>query len=435
MILSERINYFKRLFNNIQSTTSMNEKRFYVENIPAELKEDFEYILEVLAGQHKFGYTYNAINLNGDHRNENNTVKDILQFLQEPMLQKDLSQSNINRYVSMTYEWRDFFEPIVNRTLRLGIGKSVLPKDGLSAMLAKKYDGNIRSCTGGYYITEKLDGNRCIARYDGTRWIFTSRNGKPMNVQFDMTGLPKEYVYDGEILIPPQVKMSQEIYNYVQGDKLTYNTYNNVFNETSGLINRHSLQKQIVYNIFDIMVDDVRYDERRLELNSLNPNSDDVRILPVLAHYRTSDELTANIGDLLNTIVDIGGEGLMINLGDREYVHKRTDNLLKFKPTYTIDMLVTGIIEGTGKYEGMVGALEATCKYGNNIINCKIGTGLSDEQRLEWAINPDVIMNKIIEVAYFSLSQDSVTKGSNMYSLRFPRLKRVRNDKNSTSIF
>lgn len=432
MTLSQRVEFFTEIFDLLQSTTSLNHKRAIVNIIPEYLKEDFEYILEVLNGIHKFGYTYEPVDLQGDVRNEIDTVKDVLQFLQEPMLQKNLSLTNIQRHTSQTYPWRQFFEPIVNRTLKLGIGKSLLPKDGLSPMLAKKFEGKIRSCTGGYFLTEKLDGNRCIARYDGEKWIFTSRNGKVMNVQFDMSGLPKEYVYDGEILAPKQVEMSMEIYKCITSNAETYKKFSNVFNETSGLINRHSLQKQLVYNIFDIMTDDAPYVERRLELNRLKTESSEVRVVPMLAYYKDASDLNANIGTMLDKVIDIGGEGLMINLGDSDYMHKRTDNLLKVKPTYTIDMKVTGIQYGTGKYEGMVGALEAVCDKGV-IISCKIGTGLSDEQRLAWALRPEEIIGKVIEVGYFSLSQDSALKGSNIYSLRFPRLKRVRTDKDETS--
>lgn len=433
MTLTERISYFKKVFIMLIDTSSLNEKRAIVSCIKPELKEDFEYILDVLAGTYKFGYTYTPVDLHGDRRNENNTVKDVLQFLQEPRLLKDLSNDNINRYISQTYPWRSFFEPIVNRTLKLGIGKSVLPKDGLSAMLAKKYEGNIRSCTKGYFITEKLDGNRCIARFDGTKWVFTSRNGKIMNVEFDMSGLPTEYIYDGEILMPKQVEMSMEIYRYLNDGGIA-KKYDNAFSEASGLINRHNLHKHLVYNIFDIMADDVKYEDRRLELNSLAPDSNDVRIVPILARYNSTNDLNTNIGNILDKVIDVGGEGLMINIGDANYTHKRTNDLLKVKPTYTIDMRVTGLQYGTGKYEGMIGALEAECKDLGVTIYCKIGTGLSDEQRLAWALRPEEIVGKIIEVAYFSLSQDSNARGTNNYSLRFPRLKSVRHDKNETSI-
>lgn len=437
MTLSERIHILSYIFDELQSTTSLNEKRNIVNTVPNELKEDFEFTIECLNGIHKFGYKYYPCNLNGDCRNENNSVKDVLQFLLEPSQMKDLTESNIARYISQTYKWCYFFEPIVNRELKLGIGKSLLPKDGLSAMLAKKYEGKLKPSSGGYYITEKLDGNRCIARFDGERWRFTSRNGKEMYINFDMSGLPKEFVYDGEILSPGQVGMSQDIYNCIVNGSDVISSNLGQFNSTSGMINRHSLNKRLVYNIFDIMLDDEKYSTRRKAIDTISKdlNNEEVRILPVLARFDNAKELNDNISYLLGKVVESGGEGLMINLGSGLYTHKRTDQLLKYKEVQSMDMEVTGMQWGTGKYEGMVGALYCKTKTDDGkIVTCKVGSGLSDEQRMKWAIYGGIV-GKIVEVKYFSLSQPDEMLGTNQYSLRFPRLCKVRYDKETTSEF
>ena len=437
MNIDSRIHILTCIFDELQSTTSLTEKRNIVEEIPTELKEDFDFCIECLNGLHKFGYKYRYCEMTGIYPcPEVWTVKQVLEYLLKPMKNKDLTEHNINMHIASTWPWASFFEPIVNRELKLGIGKSILPKDGLSAMLAKKYEGSVRPSQGGYYITEKLDGNRCIARYDGERWRFTSRNGKEMHVNFDMTGLPKEFVYDGEILAPMQVEMSNDIYDYIVNDIDITKMYSNMFNSTSGMINRHDVNKKLVYNIFDIMLDDVTYKERRLALNTIHKDvkNDNVRILPVLAHFDTSTQLNNNITDILAKVVKQGGEGIMINLAGGLYTHKRTDQLLKYKEVYTMDMLVCDIQWGTGKYEGMVGALN--CKITNSsgtTIKCDVGSGLTDTQRLRWAIHPEEIIGKIVEVAYFSISQASNMIGTEEYSLRFPRLKCVRNDKSSTS--
>lgn len=435
MTLTERIHILEYTFDEILSTSSLVEKRAYIWELPEELKEDFEYCIECLNGLRKFGYKYYPCDLNGDRcRDDTCTVKDVLELLQQPMLQHDLTQSNIARYLSMTYPWCDFFEPIVNRELKLGIGKSILPADGLSAMLAKKYEGSVKYSKDGYYVTEKLDGNRCIAHYDGTRWVFTSRNGKEMHVNFDMSGLPKEYVYDGEILAPQQVAMSNDVYNYIVYDTEMTKSYLNAFNSTSGLINQHTLKKNLVYNIFDIMPSgSIEYKYRREVLDGLKLKDGEVRILPILAKYNTAEELNANAGTILDKVVASGGEGIMINLGSGNYLHKRTDQLLKYKQVQTMDMKVCGVIWGTGKYQGMIGALECIATTPEGVITCNVGSGLSDEQRLEWAIDPGKIRGKIIEVAYFSISQDKASVNSKCHSLRFPRLKAVRYDKTITS--
>lgn len=437
MTLSERVKCFNTLFCDLQETNSLNMKRAIVEQLPEELKEDFEFILECLAGKHVFGYKFETscptyIVDDGDIRNENNTVKDVLQFLLEPNQMKDLSMYNIQKHICQVRKWIDFFAIIVDKKLKLGIGKSLLPKEGLSVMLAKKFEGKIKTDINGYFITEKLDGNRCVAHFDGIKWVFTSRNGKPMHVNFDMSGLPKEYVYDGEILSPEQVKLSNAICEYVYtGKSIELATVS--FNKTSGLINRHDTNKQLVYNIFDIMVDGVEYFDRRIELTKLEPLSKNVRILPVLAHVPQS-KLNEQANELLDIVVKAGGEGVMINLASEKYQHKRTDGLIKFKPVYSMDMVVEDIEYGSGKYECMVGALICKVVQNGKTIRCRVGTGLTDEQREIWSIHPDAILDKIVEVGYFAISQNSNDFGTNNYSLRFPRFIKVRKDKIDTNM-
>lgn len=433
--LSERVYLLEEVIDDLMMTNSLIEKRNIIDAINPELKDDFECIVECLSGVHKFGYTFAPIDLPGDERSEDDSIRDVINFLLEPARQGDLSHANVMRHIAQVYRWDYFFEPIVNRTLKIGIGKSLLPKDGLSAMLAKKYEGKIAWSKNGYYITEKLDGNRCIARYDGTRWVFTSRNGKEMHVNFDMGNLPKEYIYDGEIMSPAQVRMSDDIYDCVVNDKISVALYADDFSSTSGLINRHSLDKKLIYNIFDIMVDMVPYAERREVLETLDFGGD-TRLVKVLAKIDNSKDLEYLSGKILAEVTDIGGEGIMINLGDRTYQHKRTDGLLKMKKVQSMDMKVVSTEWGTGKYEGQVGALlcEAITDDGK-VIKCNVGTGLSDEQRLDWAIHPENIIDKIVEIGYFSLSQSSDARGSRFYSLRFPRLKGVRNDKSETSVY
>ena len=436
-MLQERIDYFSYIFNLLQDTNSRVEKELIVKEIPDNYKEDFDYIIECLAGKHVFGYRYYKVTPIINQKINDATIKQVLQFLQNPIKEHNLTASNISNYIAMTTFWYDFFEPIVNRTLRLGIGESLIDKVDTSPMLAKKFENGIPYDPKGYYVTEKLDGNRCIAKYVDGKWHFLSRNGKEMHVDFDMSGLDTSYIYDGEVVSMDQAKLSLTIYNNV-----VYNIRPNTFvkydfGETSGLINKHSTDKKLIYNIFDIITD-APYMFRRDELHRIDYSqklSNQVLIHPVLKYFKTLDELEA-CQNILNDVTALGGEGLMINLASATYLHKRTDQILKLKKVYTMDMKVYDISYGEGKYEGMIGALEAVAKTddGKTII-CSVGTGLSDEQREEWSIDTSRIMGKTSEVSYFSLSQTKQDReyGTNIYSLRFPRLKRVRDDKDETS--
>lgn len=426
--LGQRINILEQICFDLQQTTSRLEKERIISTIPDEVKDDWQYILEILAGKHKLGYTYRMTRaeLGADMYYEV-TFREYIQPLFEPMKSNNFTDLNIILAMNHCQYRQDFIASVVNRTLRLGIGPSQLPTDGLAPMLAKKFE-DIKLRNEVYYVTEKLDGNRCIARYDRSKWLFTSRNGKPLKVDIDMGDLPTDVVYDGELLSPQQTLDSQNaFFALIHGIQIP--TYGGQFNSTSGLINSKAKDKKLVYNIFDVMTDDAYY-ERRAFLDSLHCTSNETRILPVLARINYNYE--HSIANMLDAVTSAGAEGLMLNLANANYQHKRTQDLIKVKNTYTMDMLVYDIELGTGKYEGMVGALHCIVKDNDKVIEARVGSGLSDEQRAMWIDRS--IVGKTVEVAYFSMSQSSGTYGTKLYSLRFPRLKRVRTDKGETSV-
>ena len=58
MTLDQRINILEQVCFDLQQTTSRLEKERIISTIPDEVKEDWQYMLEILAGKHKLGYTY-----------------------------------------------------------------------------------------------------------------------------------------------------------------------------------------------------------------------------------------------------------------------------------------------------------------------------------------------------------------------------------------
>lgn len=436
MVLTQRLDKLDYICNNLSITSSLNEKREIVASIPNELKDDFNFILEILAGKHKLGYTYMYGPINNVQPTEeqmNMTLREYLAPLWEPLKRNDLSNVVTSYYMSKCRVKQYFVKQLVNRELRLGIGSSLLSKDSTAPMLAKKWDG-ILGAYGSLYVTEKLDGNRCITYHDGQQWVYLSRNGKQkLNYDFDMSGLPKEYVYDGEVLSAEQTYNSIQLYNYVKGDSHIKPVYTNLFNKASGIMNRKGIQTGLIYNIFDVQIDEPYYKRRALlDTIKMYLKSDTVRILPILW---SGDNLKV-VDQLCDLATNCGAEGLMINIPHATYEHKRTNALLKYKKSKSIDMKVYNIVEGTGKYEFAVGALdcEAILPNGDKVI-CQVGTGLKDDQRFYWYEHKKEIIDKIVEVEYFDISQNKLSSGSNIYSLRFPRLKCVRTDKNETSIY
>lgn len=422
MTLDQRIAELTNLFTALQETSSRNEKISWIDSVKAkdpQLERDLTYALEILDGRHKLGFTFLLNDAKGVSADQQQSLE---QFLQPLYSVADKSVDTIRTVCRSYGEYSQFVASLVNRLWRLGIGKSQLEKKNISPMLAKKFDPNKPAKYGAtsYYITEKLDGNRCIAVYDDNKqaWQFFSRNGKPMKVDFCMKGFPTTQIYDGEVLSTTQYSDPSQA----------------SFNATSGLINSHRTDKDLVYVIFDIVDTQASYEARRAILDILQPTKN-VEILPVLSVCYSWSELCTHARVFREKITARGGEGVMVNIGSAAYQQKRTDALLKYKESFSMDMRVTDVAAGTGKFEGLIGALLCEAKDGNKVYLCRVGSGLTEQLRMQWADRPEEIIGAIVEVEYFSLSQDETARGSNTYSLRFPRFKRVRYDKDDTSVY
>ena len=120
-----------------------------------------------------------------------------------------------------------------------------------------------------------------------------------------------------------------------------------------------------------------------------------------------------DVDRLLEDALQRGEEGLVLKSRKDPYTFGRSRSWCKVKKRETVDLPVLRVIEGEGKYEGVLGAL--VCEY--NGTEVKVGSGYTDAQRIEYMTNPP----KMVEV-YF---QNQTGKGS----LRFPIFIRDRFDK------
>ena len=123
---------------------------------------------------------------------------------------------------------------------------------------------------------------------------------------------------------------------------------------------------------------------------------------------------------MAETIQKSGGEGLILKAGDALYTSgKRISTLMKIKEEVTVEMLVTGVIEGKGDHEGMCGKL--ICKDEVGQLH-EIGMGCSSHaERTEWFITPSIITGAIVEIKAMKKLKDG--------KYREPRFKARRFDK------
>lgn len=297
--------------------------------------------------------------------------------------------------------------------------------DDWNIQLAKTYKPGMIKPDTLIAITQKINGVR--ATYFASNLI--SRTGHQIlgfdEIKRELKILNKHldserYVFDGELRLADQ---------YCEGL-----TDNDAFKYSVGIANSQkdfSRKHMLKFIIFDVIVQkDFTFEqptesyikrfaklkevERIIQSECLTHLS----IVPVL--YIGTD--ISMIEQYSTAAYMAGYEGIMINL-DSSYQYKRTSQLLKYKKFNTIDLKVVGFAEGTGKYEGTLGAL--ICAYKNNQVF--VGSGFTDKQRNDIWDNLEHYLNKIVEVKYKDITSDANT---GLESLQFPVFIGFRTDKN-----
>lgn len=416
--INKRVDMMMDIFDMIELSSGKNAKQEIIDTfLPEELKEDFEFCIEVLAGKYKLGYTLlDDFDSHIDIVPEFRTIKEIYTQYLMSFGASYRERDTVSRVLyslgtldeqgdpDLRYE---FWCKLTNRSYRLGIGKSLLTPAETAPMLAELYGKKQR--VGSYYVTEKFDGVRCICYYDGNEWLFISRNGKPLNISFDMSEQDIDYIYDGELLIPGKG------FNYIDG---VVNSIN------------HPDKQKVTYNIFDMYQNEkpLPYSTRRIFIDKTIRENERVKIVPVLLEVKLPEDEDLLMDKFLE-VTSRGGEGVMLNDKFATYKHRRGSHLLKLKGTWRLDMKVIGLKEGKGKYEGKIGSLE--CEAIDETYGTRYHTfagGLSDEERemTDW-------IGQIVEIECNGKSQNAKTLGSREYSIRHARFIRRRTDKSETS--
>ena len=139
--------------------------------------------------------------------------------------------------------------------------------------------------------------------------------------------------------------------------------------------------RSIRFMVFDLPAHDGTFTERIPALNA-HVQKIDQPWLQAVPQWKVASHQA--LGKLLTQNVKAKGEGLMLHRGASLYRGGRTDDLLKVKTHEDAEAVVVGHTAGRGKYEGALGALlvEMPALPGQQPLRFKIGTGLSDTERL-----------------------------------------------------
>jgi DNA ligase-1 len=213
-----------------------------------------------------------------------------------------------------------------------------------------------------YWVSEKYDGVRAF--WDGKRLI--SRQGNEyLAPPWFVANFPKTPL-DGELWLG-------------RGQ----------FDRLSGIVRKKipidREWQEVRYMVFDMPANLGRFDQRLSELKSLiSLTSQHTNNLVLVPQWRIENEEA--LLKQLASFVDNKAEGLMLHDGRSLYAAKRSNDLLKLKPSFDMEAIVTGYESGNGKYEGMMGAVwvEAFLRNDEGQLikhTFKIGSGFSDKER------------------------------------------------------
>ena len=441
------------VFKKIQETPGTNDKKQILkENVNDVIKQIFE---DTFGEKKYYIKTFDVPLMDG-----------VLTLDNDYHIFRDTLNALANRTVTGIAAWKQLFSVIlefdkesqeilcriINRNLKIGIsmdnfldvvgGKEDKYEVALAESFAKAK--GIDPTDGTYFVSQKLDGVRCIcfinrtSHSDGIRTSveFRSRQNKlittldklkcDVSIFTESLGCGK-FVLDGEVCIVDD------------------NGKENFQGLMKEITRKNHTISQPKYKVFDLLTEDEfwgraespKFEERYNMLcelyksyndhfdNRYKANVDSTAYIElVIQQAVTNQEI---LDGWVATSKELGWEGCMLRK-DAPYKRGRSKDLLKIKGMQDAEYEVIDIETGKATYNDgghkefdVVSAIKILHK--GNVVS--VGSGLSKEQRLSWYKCPEEIIGKTVTIQYFEETIDSKTGRS---SLRFPVLKHVYED-------
>jgi DNA ligase-1 len=368
------------------------------------------------------GFNWDSfIVLAGSLRNRNLTGHDARDAIAEAVKQ------------STKNEWNGWYRRILIKDLRCGTSEKTINKvveqkyadyaiPVFSCQLAHDSANHESKVSGKKLIEVKLDGVRVITivRSDGRVDMF-SRNGKELvnfphvveQISAVVKKAPPKYdlVLDGEIMSSSFQDLMTQVHR--KSDVKANDAILNLFDmcpvtafEQGSWDKSQTLRSQMVQ---------AWVEKNHLDLPNVTCLANELVDLDTDAGQLRYKEINAQA-------VAGGYEGIMIKDPEAGYECKRSVAWLKLKPFIEVSLEVKDVEEGTGKNVGRLGALVCEGVDDGKSISVNVGSGFTDDHRIEFWASRTLLPGNIVEVR-----ADAVTQNQDgTYSLRFPRFKGFR---------
>ena len=338
----------------------------------------------------------------------------------------------------------------VNSTLLNKVFPNLIPE--IPCMLAQPMnEKTLKNIKFPAFSQLKADGMRCIAFITSNNVRMFSRNGteiicEPLKNTLMTIGQIEENLLSDNVTL----MLDGELICYKDNKLLDRKTSNGICNKVlKGTASENELNL-IQMQLWDIVkidsntfnpLEDKSYEARLEDLYSiLNTNScSKLEVIPTEV-VNSMEEALEHFQKMLSQ----GLEGTILKNQDAKWSNTRSKDLVKLKEENTIDLLVVDIEEGSGDFEGGLGAI--ICETSDKKLRVRVGTGFSFEDRgfvNDLSNGKKVVkqiksleevsknyLGKIVEVKY---NQIIKSKGKDEMSLFLPRLVCIRNDKDTAN--
>lgn len=319
---------------------------------------------------------------------------------------------------------------VTSSTLNTVYGKGFIPKIG--CMLGTRIDDVPEQRRDWpMIVTEKLDGIRRILIKENGIVRAYSRSGHEDTGIVDIIEeaaryLPNNRVYDGELLATGTfadciaLRQATNSIGNSKGRKsgLTFNIFDMIPLEEfkAGASEDGAAVRKLLLGatLGDESIQKLGVEDwpKLIEAYSIHADLEFIKPVPILGMVNNM----SMVEPFVEEIWAKQGEGVMLNTLEGRYEIKRSKALLKVKRVKEYKLKVVGMIEGEGKFEGMLGAL--VVEYKGQKVG--VGSGFTEAQRIHVWQNQDSIIDSYIEVDSFGESRN--TAGG--ISLNCPIFKR-----------
>lgn len=236
-----------------------------------------------------------------------------------------------------------------------------------------------------YIIQPKLDGVRCRAIIASDSVTLISSEGHTITQVPHINEALKEVEYP--------VELDGELYCHGMN-------FQQIISRTSRSKNKHDDSEKISFHIFDIVAKDIQIDRiAKLNKEGFFVGNPSVQVVP---SSLVRDE--KEVMEFYAKYLDEGYEGFILRDSYSSYWRKRFSGIMKFKPHQRDDYTIVGVQEEisiTGMPKNSLGAFMCVSDEGT-VFN--VGTGLTEDQRIQFWKHKDELVGKQLKVKYQSLT-------------------------------